>query len=225
MAKRYHIGSHLSTIEIGGKFRNAHKYDDTYTDNLAPNAHGSAFSIPESPDEQQLLRRLVPTRSQPGIPGRHCFCECESDRVRPDDHRLDDPANYDLVEKVGAGYLMDTIDVSSRVRIVAGVRFENTNLYDLNFDTTRNTLSDSAERFLSQGFAERLGALRPHRKQRSSLRLRPRSLAPRSAGHCASRELLRPREARGPSVHGHTGKSDLKAETGDNLRRSVRTLP
>ncbi len=37
MAKRYHIGSHLSTIEIGGKFRNAHKYDDTYTDSLTPN--------------------------------------------------------------------------------------------------------------------------------------------------------------------------------------------
>ena len=29
MGKRYRIGSHLATIEIGGRFRNAHKFDDT----------------------------------------------------------------------------------------------------------------------------------------------------------------------------------------------------
>src|SRR4029077_9809652 len=38
IAKRYHIGAHLSTIEIGGKFRTARKYDETYTDSLPPNS-------------------------------------------------------------------------------------------------------------------------------------------------------------------------------------------
>ena len=37
IGKRYHIGSHLSTIEIGGKFRNAHKFDDSYTPIYTPN--------------------------------------------------------------------------------------------------------------------------------------------------------------------------------------------
>jgi len=30
MAKRYHLGSRLATIEIGGKFRNAHKFDNEF---------------------------------------------------------------------------------------------------------------------------------------------------------------------------------------------------
>jgi len=30
MAKRYHIGSHLAWLEVGGKFRNAHKFDNTF---------------------------------------------------------------------------------------------------------------------------------------------------------------------------------------------------
>src|SRR5215831_1295622 len=36
-AKRYHLGSHLSTIEIGGRFRNAHKYDNTFNIDYTPN--------------------------------------------------------------------------------------------------------------------------------------------------------------------------------------------
>src|SRR5580700_656135 len=42
MGKRYHIGSHLSTIEVGGKFRNGHKYDHSYADDYAvPTIGGS----------------------------------------------------------------------------------------------------------------------------------------------------------------------------------------
>ncbi len=36
MGKRYHLGSHLATIEIGGKFRNAHKFDNTYNIGYTP---------------------------------------------------------------------------------------------------------------------------------------------------------------------------------------------
>ena len=55
-----------------------------------------------------------------------------------------DPANYDLVEKVSAGYIMNTVDLNSRFRLVAGVRFEGTNLKTVSFDTTTNTLTDEA---------------------------------------------------------------------------------
>jgi hypothetical protein len=34
MAKRYHLGSHLASIEVGGKFRNAHKFANTFTDDF-----------------------------------------------------------------------------------------------------------------------------------------------------------------------------------------------
>jgi len=35
-AKRYHLGSRLATIEVGGRFRNAHKFDDSFRTNMAP---------------------------------------------------------------------------------------------------------------------------------------------------------------------------------------------
>src|SRR5260370_41651347 len=38
MAKRYHLGSRLATIESGGKFRNAHKFDNEFVLDWAPNA-------------------------------------------------------------------------------------------------------------------------------------------------------------------------------------------
>src|SRR6266436_5183308 len=44
-AKRYHLGSHLSTIEIGGKFRNAHKFADTFTDNFSPSGTGTPLLL------------------------------------------------------------------------------------------------------------------------------------------------------------------------------------
>ena len=45
MGKRYHIGSHLSTIEVGGKFRNGHKYDHSYASTTTPSRR-SAVPVP-----------------------------------------------------------------------------------------------------------------------------------------------------------------------------------
>src|SRR5467141_139567 len=44
-AKRYHLGSHFSTIEIGGKFRNAHKFANTFTDNYSPSGTGTPLLL------------------------------------------------------------------------------------------------------------------------------------------------------------------------------------
>lgn len=38
-----------------------------------------------------------------------------------------DPSSFTIIEKVSAGYIMNTIDVSSRIRIIAGLRAEVTN--------------------------------------------------------------------------------------------------
>jgi TonB-dependent receptor len=147
MAKRYHLGSKLSTIEIGGKFRNAHKFDNTYSvryDVADPNNpillsqfangfnndnyYGGSYQLGYNPS-YQTVRNFV--AANPGL-----FTPTTSFGI--------DPANYGLVEKVGAGYLMNTLDISNRVRVVAGVRFENTNLTTYSFDTQTNSLSDKA---------------------------------------------------------------------------------
>jgi TonB-dependent receptor len=145
MGKRYHLGSRLATIEIGGKFRNEHKFDDTYSIEFDPNTdipfaqfpsefsndnyYGGSYRLGPNPTYQTINKFLL---ANPGL-----FDPTSSLGI--------DPANYDLIEKVSAGYLMNTVDLSSRFRLVAGVRFEGTNLKTISFDTTTNTLTDVAK--------------------------------------------------------------------------------
>jgi TonB-dependent receptor len=50
---------------------------------------------------------------------------------------LDLSSQYDLVEQVSAGYIMDTIDIG-KARIIAGIRVEGTNLRTVSFDANTN---------------------------------------------------------------------------------------
>src|ERR1700693_3760136 len=75
IAKRYHLGSHLSTIEVGGKFRNAHKFDDTFNVDFTPtgtvalsqfpigftgdNYYGGTYKFPPSVSYQPVRAFLV----------------------------------------------------------------------------------------------------------------------------------------------------------------------
>jgi TonB-dependent receptor len=59
--------------------------------------------------------------------------------------------NYDLIEKVGAGYVMNTLDITNRIRLVAGLRFEQTNLdtaAPVCGDTCGNTLTTNNGSYL-----------------------------------------------------------------------------
>ena len=142
VAKNYHLGSRLSTIEVGGKFRNEHKFDDSFTPDftvpdgttLLPlngfksvisnrNYYDGAYPLGPNPGFRDVLRAF--NAAMPGA--------------------LSGPPslggnNFDLIEKVSSGYLMNTIDFS-KVRFVAGVRFEGTNLDAASFDPGTNTLS------------------------------------------------------------------------------------
>jgi TonB-dependent receptor len=146
MAKQYHIGSHLATFEFGGKFRNAHKLDDAYQDTFAPN---SGVLIPVSQFPSVFSNsgyyggayKLGPNPSFDSVLG---FANANPSEFAADSSKGVDPSNFGLVEKVSAGYLMNTVDLSSKLRIVAGVRFEGTNLRTVSFDQVSNTLSFKA---------------------------------------------------------------------------------
>ncbi|HTR35878.1 MAG TPA: TonB-dependent receptor [Bryobacteraceae bacterium] len=145
MGKRYHIGSLPAIFEFGGKFRNAHKFDDTYSDRLDPNSDILLSQFPTSFQNNNFYNG----GSYPVGP----FIRYQSIRdfanANPSMFALSstfggDPANYNLIEKVSAGYLMNTIDFTSRLRLITGIRFEGTSLTTLSFDTTLNTLTDKA---------------------------------------------------------------------------------
>ncbi|HEY6268831.1 MAG TPA: TonB-dependent receptor [Candidatus Acidoferrum sp.] len=138
MAKRYHLGSRLATIEIGGKFRNAHKFDNEFVLDWAPNS--ATISMTQFPNrftnnnyyggQYKLLPR------NPSFPDIFSFVQSNLSQFTATSTAGGNSANFDLIEKVSAGYVMHTLDISSRWRLIAGVRFEGTNLDTSSFETT-----------------------------------------------------------------------------------------
>lgn len=133
-AKRYHIGSRTAIIEIGGKFRNEHKFADTYVLTLTPNG-----TIPLT----QFPNRLTNNNYYNGGDYKLGYNATYEDAIAyANSHPSaftssstfgQDPSQYDLVEKVGAGFVMNTIDISSHLRFIAGVRVERTSDSVANF--------------------------------------------------------------------------------------------
>ncbi|HEV2198145.1 MAG TPA: TonB-dependent receptor [Candidatus Acidoferrum sp.] len=128
-AKRYHLGSRLSTIEIGGKFRNAHKFDDSYVLDWAPNAANiSMQTFPNTFANGNYYFGNYKLGWNPSFPDIFKYVQANPGQFAATSNAVLNPSNFDLIEKVSAGYVMDTLDISSRWRLMAGVRFENTNL-------------------------------------------------------------------------------------------------
>src|SRR5438876_2153655 len=130
-AKRYHLGSHLSTIEIGGKFRNAHKFANTFTDNYFPSGTGTPLLLSQFPNS--LTNNNYYDGAYKLGPNPNFFdiynAFTADLAANPGNYTLtpDTSSQFDFIEKVSAGYVMDTIDFN-KIRLVAGVRFEGTNL-------------------------------------------------------------------------------------------------
>jgi TonB-dependent receptor len=128
-AKQYRLGSHLSTFEVGGKFRNAHKFDDSYSPDYTANGSvpmtqflGTYFNN----DYYSGNYKAGPTTNWNTL-FNYLNSNMSGFTVNPQTVGVNS-GNFDYVEKVSAGYVMDTIDFS-KVRFVAGVRFEGTNLF------------------------------------------------------------------------------------------------
>jgi TonB-dependent receptor len=159
MGRRYHIGSHLATLEIGGKFRNAHKYDHSYADDYAiPTVGGSgadkndfapgAAIIPMSTFPSNVHTSNYYNGIYPQGPFADYFTTQAYVFAHPDQFVFTTgaagaPNFYQYVEQVSAGYVMNTLDFS-KFRFIAGVRVEGTNLDTLTWDNQANTLSIKA---------------------------------------------------------------------------------
>jgi TonB-dependent receptor len=127
--KRYHLGPRLSTIEIGGKFRSAHKFDNSYTPTYSPN--GSVpltgfVSTFTDPNYYQNHYQFGPTTNWSSLID---YLNSNMSAFTLDPTTVGaNPGNFDYVEQVSAGYVMDTLDLTNRIRLVAGLRIEGTSL-------------------------------------------------------------------------------------------------
>ena len=147
-AKRYHLGSHLSTIEIGGKFRNNHKFADTFTDNYSPSGAGTPLLLSQfsnSFSNGNYYSGAYKLGPNPNFFDIYKAFNADLG-ANPSNYTLsvDTSSQFNLVEKVSAGYVMDTIDFN-KVRLVAGVRFEGTNLDTVTpvFDASGNFIGNT----------------------------------------------------------------------------------
>ena len=126
-AKRYHIGSHSAIIEIGGKFRNVHKFSDGYVLTLNP-----AGTIPLTTFPNRLVNHNYYNGGSyklgynASLEDALAYANAHPGDFTSTSTQGQDPKEYNLIEKVSAGYVMNTLDISSRLRFVAGLRVEGT---------------------------------------------------------------------------------------------------
>jgi TonB-dependent receptor len=130
----YHLGSHASTFEFGALIRNAHKGQDAYSptyDTYAPNVTAP------------LMSQFTTTFANPTFYGGSykygpitSFKSIENwlaanPSALPLDygatHLNSDPANYNLQERITAGYIMNTVDLGNKFHLQTGLRIEATN--------------------------------------------------------------------------------------------------
>ena len=147
--KNYHWGSHFGTFETGFKVRNEHKFDNSFDLQLNQNGNEPVANHPEwassFSDPNYYGHTYAPTFGYhladwskirdwamsetsnliPGGPRWSVVNGTSQFNYVPGQSTLN-TVNYDLVERVTAGYVMNTLELNSRMRLVTGLRFENT---------------------------------------------------------------------------------------------------
>jgi TonB-dependent receptor len=135
----YRVGDQLGTLEVGGKFRNGHKNNNTnsptFTVNKGvtipvaqfagsftdPNYYSNSYPWPAQIPDFTLIQNFVTAH-----PDEFTFTGGPGPNKN----------GFDLTERVSAGYVMNTVDLASNVRLVAGVRVEQTHVDTRSFQAT-----------------------------------------------------------------------------------------
>lgn len=148
--RQYHLGSRYGSFEFGGKIRNAHKFDDTYsqewllpTDNdgnptVKISDHPEWYSKFTDSDYYDKTYKFGTVTDWGKVKAWVLANQGPLDFIGDNGPNS---KNYKLTERIPAGYVMNTLELASRVRLVTGLRIEATHLDTLSFDETPGTLT------------------------------------------------------------------------------------
>jgi TonB-dependent receptor len=131
LAKPYHLGGHYGTFEIGGKLRSAHKFDE-FKDPVYTAVNATQFALNSFPVSYQNPHYYNGYYTAPALFNYNSILAAVN--ANPNAFSVDySPlnqleSNNDIIERVGAGYVMNTINFD-RWRLNTGVRFETTTEY------------------------------------------------------------------------------------------------
>jgi TonB-dependent receptor len=130
VGKRYHLGSRWGAIEAGGKFRNEHKFNNGYVLTFSPVVGAPAIPMTTLPNHLTNTNYYnggeYKLGYNPTLEDALAYVNANSSAFTSSSTQGQDAQEFDLIEKVGAGYVMNTLDLSSRVRFIAGLRVERT---------------------------------------------------------------------------------------------------
>jgi TonB-dependent receptor len=145
LATSYTAGSHAGIFEFGGRFRNVHKFANQDTRYYIPTA---------SPGDPSLsMTRFLGSFTDPDYYGKKYLFgpTANYDKINAFQATVEDISNdqlgnnFNFIEKVSAGYVMNTIELG-RFRVLAGLRFENTSENDAG-----NTAANSPSAPITKG--------------------------------------------------------------------------
>jgi TonB-dependent receptor len=140
MGLNYHLGTHASTLEFGGQFRNEHKGQDAYSpeydsnNGTAMTAYLSSFTNPKFYGGSYHLGPVTSfdliTQDLTNNPANFTLDSGTS-------HLQSDATNYNLQERVSAGYVMNTIEFG-RFHLQTGLRIEGTQTSNTGYHVTND---------------------------------------------------------------------------------------
>ncbi len=140
-ARNYSVGGHFGIIEFGGKLTNAHKFNDARYSWYDAN---SDVPTPQPLQMTNFVNNVHDNNYYDGSYKLGPFTDFNAIRSffnsSPSlfafnfnrSKQRSDPNNYDLVERVPAGYVMNTIDFG-RLHLQGGLRFEATQENNLGY--------------------------------------------------------------------------------------------
>jgi len=161
MGINYHLGTHSSTLEFGGQIRNEHKGQYAFSPTYDCNAPTAICGSNANP----LMTQFTTTFTNPSFYGGSYHMGpitsfdlitkwlATNPGVLPLDegatHLNSDAGNYNLQERVSAGYIMNTLDLNSRLHLQTGLRIEATQTSDTGYlvvnDANGNYLSTTPQ--------------------------------------------------------------------------------
>ncbi len=218
-AKRYHFGNRAAVIEYGGRFRNEHKYADTYVLTLTPNGNVGMAQFPNRMINHNYYNggsyQLGYNASLEDV---LAYANSHAASFTGSSTQGADSSDFGIVEQVSAGYVMNTVDFANGMRFIAGLRAENTsdNVHNLAFGdngaVTPNSYSGSYITLLPSA------SLRLNAGPDSYIRM----IYARGLSRPDPQDIAQPLSwtATGNGANRYSvsfGNANLKAETGDDI--------
>ena len=139
--RNYHFGSHPSSFELGAQIRNEHKGQDAYSPEYKSNLNTLASSYLGSFTNPHFYGGSYPMAQVTSFEAITADLANNPQNFMLDpnaSHEQSDPANYNLQERVTAGYIMNTIQIGSKLHLQTGLRIEATSTSNTGYIVTTN---------------------------------------------------------------------------------------